>query len=101
MHLVLNKKVYEWDKRREESTTKDLSIVYRLWIRRAECETSNGPRQSRDKVGYHENVMPIMVIGGRHVGPASASQGSEDAHSGNKLWQSRTWPCCQDVPQAY
>lgn len=97
--LVLDEEVDQRYKGSEEGTTEDLTVIDGLGVVGAQSDTAEGPGQSSNEVGDHENVVPVMVVGRRDVGPASAGKGSEDADTQNELGQGLVGSCCQEVPQ--
>lgn len=100
--LVLDKEIKRGEKSSKERRAQKLSVSHSGWVRfGAQGNTSNGPGYGGDKVGNHENVVPIMVVGGCHIGPATAGKGSEDADSKDELGESRVWAGGQEIPHAY
>ena len=85
MNLVLNEVVNQWHQSSKEEASHDLAIFDSPAVVRAQGEAAQGPWQGGNKIGYHENVMPVMVIGRGNVGPSAAGQGSEDAHTSDDL----------------
>lgn len=71
VYFVLYEEVNKGDQRCEERSRKDLSIPDGGRILRAEGEAAQGPRKCRDEIRDHEDIVPIMVIGGCYVCPAS------------------------------
>lgn len=99
MNLVLDKEVDQGYQSSEKGAAKDLPVVDCSWVVRTQRETSDGPWKSSDKVGNHEDVMPVVVVGRSDIGPASASEGSEDAHTSDELGKTGVGSCGQDIPQ--
>lgn len=89
MHLVLDKEVNQRYERAEESRSQVLPVLDCRRVRRAEHDTANGPGQCRDQIADHENVVPVVIIGTRHVCPPTAGQGSKDSNSCNELGKGR------------
>lgn len=99
MDLVLDEVVDQWDQSSEEETSHDFAVLNGLTVVGAQCKATKGPRQSRNKVGDHENVMPVMVVGRGDIGPSTTSQGAEDTNTGDDLRKSRVWSCGKNIPQ--
>lgn len=99
VNLVLDVKVYEGDDGAEESPRNPLAVQDCPCVCGARGETSEHPRDGCHEVRDHENVMPVMVIGRRHVRPAAAGKCPEDAEKCNHLGQTATRACRQDIPQ--
>jgi hypothetical protein len=85
VHLVLDEKVDEGDESREKGSAKDLAVLESGWVSRAQGKAAQCPGESRNKIGYHEDVVPVMVVSRRDVGPSSASQCAEDANTSDEL----------------
>jgi hypothetical protein len=85
MHLVLDEEVDQGYQRREECTAQILSQLDCPRVRRAEQDTSDCPRQRRNQIADHEDVVVIVIVRTRHICPAATRQCSEHAHSGNPL----------------
>ena len=99
MHFVLNEVVHQRHKRPEEGSSQVLPIPNRRGIRRAQRQTSQRPRQRRNQITYHEDVMPIMVIGARNVCPPPTGQGSKDSHARHELRQSAAGTVAEAVEE--
>lgn len=99
MHFVLDEEVDQGYEGCKECSAQIFPVLDRLGIWWAESNTANGPGQSGDKIADHENVMPVMVIGARHISPTSASQGPEHADSGNELGQAGARAIGKAVPE--
>jgi hypothetical protein len=100
VNLVLDEKVDQRHKRGEKTSSKDLSIFERGGIVGAQGDTAYCPWQSCNKVRDHEDIVPVMVVGGGNICPSSAGQRSEDADTSNELGQGRVWATSQGVPEA-
>jgi hypothetical protein len=98
--LVLDEEVDQRHKGSEEGATEELAVVDGLGIVGAQGDAADGPGQSCDQVGNHEDVVPVMVVGRRDVGPPSAGEGSEDANTQDELGERLIGSRCQDVPQS-
>lgn len=99
MHLVLNKVVDQWHQCPEEEAGHDLAVLDGPAIVWAQRKTAQCPRQSGHQVGDHEDVVPVMVIGGSDICPTTTGQGAENANAGDDLRQSRVGTCGQNIPQ--
>ena len=98
MDFVLDKVVYQRHECAEEQTGECLSIIYGLGVDRRGGETPERPRQSEYEVRDHENIVPIMIIGGCDVDPTSTEEGSCDTDERNELGQSGTGSRSQEIP---
>lgn len=98
MNLVLDKKVNQRHKGAKEQTGHNLAVLGRAPVL-AQGKTSQSPRQRRNQIGDHEDIMPVMVIGRCHVGPASAGEGPEQTNTRDHLRQGRLGTRGQDIPE--
>jgi hypothetical protein len=96
---VLDEEVGQRHNRGEEGTAKDLTVVDGLGIVGAQGDAAEGPWYSCDEVRDHEDVVGVVVIGRRDIGPASTREGSEDANTQDELGEGLAGSCSQDVPQ--
>ena len=60
--FVLDKEVDQRHQRPKEATRKNLPPSDSLWILRAQGQAPKGPWERCDKVGDHEDVVPVMVV---------------------------------------
>ena len=74
MDLMLDEEIDQRHESPEEQATQYLSVFYSLWIGWTQCQASQGPRYGKNQVGYHEDIVPKVVIGRCHVGPSSTCQ---------------------------
>ena len=99
MDLVLNEVVDQWHQSSKEQASHDLTVLNRATVVRAQSQTAQSPRQGSNQVRDHENVVPVMVIGGGDIGPTTTGQGSENTDTSHDLRQGRVGTRCQHVPQ--
>lgn len=99
VHFVLNEIVNQRDQCSKEQAGHDFAVLDSPTVVRAKGEAAQGPRQSGHQVRDHEDIVPIMIVGRGHVGPASTCQGSEDAHSSDQLGECRVGTRSEDVPE--
>lgn len=85
----------------KESSSKTLPMFDRSGIRGTQRDASDGPGESCNYVGDHEDVMPVMVIGRGDIGEASACQGPKDSRCGNKLRQRLSATGREKIPQPH
>lgn len=97
MHLVLNKEIDQWHYGPKESTRQVLPQLYCLRVGWAHYETADCPRQGCYQVADHEDVVPIVVVGARDIGPTTAGQSPEHAHTSNPLGTALALPVDQAV----
>ena len=71
VHLVLDEEVNEWQYGGVKCARKVFAILDGGWVSRAESDDAKRPRNGREQIRDHENVMPVMVIGRRDVSPAT------------------------------
>ena len=83
----------------EEEAGHDLAVFDSPPIVGAERKTAKRPWQSSDQIRDHKNIVPVMIVGRRDIGPSATCQGSENAHTCNNLGQGRIRACGKDVPQ--
>ena len=77
MDFVLDEEVDQWDQGTKEATCEYLPILDCGRIIRAQGEASQGPGKSRDEVGDHEDVVPVMVIRRRDIRPTTTGDGAK------------------------
>ena len=99
MHLMLNKKPNQRHKRPKESIRRSLPILDRLRIRWAKHNTPDCPGECSDEVRDHEDVVPVVVVGGGDVGPAAAGEGAEDADAGDEFGEGAAAAGGHEVPE--
>jgi hypothetical protein len=68
---------------------------------RAQGEAAQGPGESGYQVGDHEDVVPVVGVGRRNVGPSTTGQRPEDANTSDEFGQRRVCSSSQDVPETY
>lgn len=99
MNLVLQEEIGQGDQGNVEATSEKLpqenSPGVVVW---AQGKAANGPWNSGDEVRNHEDVVPVVVISRRDVGPASTRKGSKDTDTEDELGERRAVSCGQDVP---
>jgi hypothetical protein len=88
MNLVLNVEVDQRYYQGIEASRKIFSVLQGDRVPRTERDTAKSPWDSSHQVGNHEDIVPVMVVGGRYIGPSAASQSSEQAHASDELWKS-------------
>ena len=96
---MLDEEVNEGDESREEGSAKELSVLESGWVSRAQGKAAQGPGKGCNKVGDHEDVVPVVVVSRRDVGPSSAGQGAEDANTSDEFGQRRVGSAGQNVPK--
>jgi len=99
VHLVLDEIVDQWHQCSKEKASHDLAVLDGTTVVRAQGQAAQSPRQGGHQIRDHENVMPVMVVGGGDIGPASAGQRPEDTDAGNNLRQGVVRTRTEDVPQ--
>ncbi len=99
--LMLYIQVDHWHNRAEEGSSKTLSISERSWIWRAQHNAAEGPRESCHYIGYHEEVVPVMIVGRGDVGKSAACQAPKDSRRSNKLWQRLSGSGGEKIPKSH
>ena len=99
MHLVLNEEVDQRYEGAKERSSQVFPVLDRFRIGWAQSQASQRPRQCRDEVADHENVVPVVVIRARDVRPSTARQRPEYTHAGDELGQSAPRSVGQAVEQ--
>lgn len=99
MDLVLNEVVNQRHQGTEKEACQDLSVLDCTAVVGTQCQTAKRPRQGRNQIRNHEDIMPVMVVGRCDVCPPSAGQGSEDPCPSNHFRKSRVGPCSQNIPK--
>jgi hypothetical protein len=82
---VLDEKVDERYYSGKEGSREVLSVLDSHRVPRAERKTSVGPWDGSDEIGDHKDVVPVVIIGRRDIGPSAASQRSKETYSGDEL----------------
>jgi hypothetical protein len=100
VNLMLNEEVDQGYEGRKEATSKELSVLEGCRVAGAQCKAAQSPGQSGDKVRDHENVVPVMGVGGRHICPSTTCQCAENANTGDELGERRVRAAGHNVPQA-
>lgn len=96
---MLNEIVDQWNQGSEEKAGYDLAVLDGPTVIGAESKAAQRPRQSRDKVRDHEDIMPVMIISGGDIGPSTTGQGAEDTHTSDNLRERRVGTRGKHVPQ--
>jgi len=99
VHLVLDKEVYEGDDAAVKGARDVFPVLDRSGVGRAEGDAAESPGYGGQQVGDHEDVVPVMVVGGGDIGPAAAGEGSEDAPEGDEGGQLVARPAREQVPE--
>lgn len=84
---MLDEEVDEWDQCSKECSSQVFPQLDRSWVGRAQGEAAQCPRQRRNQIADHEDIVPIVVIRACNIGPSSASQRPENTHSCDELGQ--------------
>lgn len=98
--LVLDEEVDEGNDGAVETAGDILPIFDGLGVRRAQSKAGECPGNRRDKVGDHENVVPVVIVSRGHVRPTAAGQRPKDAPEGDELGQVVAGLRSKEVPQA-
>lgn len=85
MNLVLDEKVHQRHQSTEESARNVFPVLDRFGIRGTERNAAGCPRNRKDNVRDHKNIVPVMVVGRRDVGPPAACESSDDAGPSDQL----------------
>lgn len=85
MDLVLDKEIDQRHESAEEGTSQIFPVLDSLRIWGAEGQAPGGPRDGKDDIRDHQNVVPVVVIRRRDVRPASAGQCPNNARDRNRL----------------
>jgi len=97
--LVLDEEVYERNQRSEEAASEIFPVLDRGCVGRAQRKAAGSPRDGEHKIGDHQNIVPIVVVSRRDIGPSSAGQCTNNARDGDRLWQSTAGFGCEEVPE--
>lgn len=96
---MLNKEVDEWDETPVERARHIFPVFDGGRVRRAQRNTAEGPWNGGKQVRDHEDVVPVMVVGRGDIGPATTSEGPEQAPEGDEAGELMAWPARQEVPE--
>lgn len=97
---MLNKEVDQGNQGAKEATGNPLPVLDRLCVRRAKRNASGGPRDRKDNVRDHEDIVPVMVVGRGDVGPAAASKSSDDTAKRNRFGEDTAGLGSQEIPES-
>lgn len=100
MNLVLYVKVDQGEDAPIECARDVFPILDGGRVGRAQDDTSKSPRDGGQQIRDHEDVMPVVVIGGGDVGPAGASHGPEQSPEGDEAGHPCVLVSRQQVPEA-
>lgn len=99
MHLVLDKVVDQRDEGAKEETSKNLSVLNSPTVVWAQGQATDSPRQSRDQVRDHKDIVPVMVIRRRNICPSTAGKCPKQSNTGNKLGERRVRAGSHEIPE--
>jgi hypothetical protein len=97
--LVLDEEIYQGNEGPKEKACEDLPPFACSGIIGAQGKAAQRPWESRDEIGDHEDVVPVVVICRRHICPTPTRYRSEESHPADELWQRRLGMSCHHVPQ--
>lgn len=100
VYFVLDEEIDQRHQGSEEKACQALAPLDGGGVWRAQGNTACRPWQSANDVGYHENIVPIVIIRRCDVRPATTSQGPQKAHGGDEARELGIGPTSQNVPQA-
>lgn len=101
MNLVLDVKVDQGHESAEEAPGQVFPIFDGLGVRRAQGNATGCPRDGQDKVGNHQNVVPVVVISRRDICPPAACQGPDDAEERDRFGEGAAGFRGEQVPQSH
>lgn len=99
MDLVLDEEVHERHDGAKEGTGDVFAVLDGGGVGRAERDAAKHPRDGGDEVGDHEDVVPVVVVGRRDIGPAAARDGAEDTKVADGLGEGVARLGRQQVPE--
>ena len=71
IHFVLDEKVNKRNQRAKEQTRKDFPVPDSTGVCWAEHDATHSPGKGCKNIQNHEDVMPVVVVRARDVGPSA------------------------------
>jgi len=99
VYFVLNEEIYQWHKSSKETAGKSLAVLECSGVLRAQSNATHCPWQCCNEVRDHEDIMPVVIIGGGYVCPSSAGQSPKDAYASDELGKGRVRSTGQGIPK--
>ena len=99
VHLVLDEIVNQWHQSSKEKAGHDLAVLDGTAVVGAQGQATQSPRQGGHQIRDHEDIVPVVVVGGGDIGPTSTGQSAEDTDTSNNLRQGVVRARTEDVPQ--
>ena len=81
MNLVLNEEIDQWHYRAKKQSCKYFSIFHSSRVVPAEGEAPQSPRDCGNKIRYHENIVPIVIVCRCDICPTPTAERSEQSNS--------------------
>lgn len=69
----------------EEGGSDVFSVFNRLGIGRTQDEAAGGPGDCSHQIRDHKDIVPVMIVSRRDIGPASARECTKQSHGGHKF----------------
>lgn len=101
VHFVLDEEVDQGHQSPKEGACKEFPIFEGSRVAGTQGYASKRPRKGSDKVGNHEDVVPVVVVGRSYICPSTTCHGTEQANASNEFWERRVRLAGEDVPQSY
>ena len=76
MNFMLNEIVYQWDQRAEKKPCDYFSVFDIGRIRRRCDQAPNSPRQRKNQIRDHEDIVEVMVVRWGDVHPSTTEERS-------------------------
>lgn len=98
MNLVLDEEVYQGYQSAKKCSRQVFSVFDRSRIVRTKGETPKSPWEGSNEVRDHKDIMPIVVVGGSDICPASACNCPKKTGVCDELGEARVWTRREEVP---
>lgn len=85
MNFMLYKEVNHRNDGSEEGRRDVFPIFDCLGIRRAQDEAADRPGDCGYQIRDHKDIVPIVIVGRRDIGPAAAHERTKQSHGGHKF----------------
>ena len=95
---MLYEEIHQRHERPEEGAREDLPVFDSFSVRWAQREAAQRPRQRRDEIRDHEDVVPVVVVRRGDICPAAAGERAEDARVRDKLGELLSRARGEEVP---
>lgn len=100
MHFVLYEEINQRDHGPKEQYSSSLPVLHGPFVGWGCHETAHCPGNRSHKIADHEDIVPIMIVGGCHIYPSATQNCPKQTNTSSCLGQ-YTRSVCQEIPKAY